>query len=94
MIIGWIKISGKSYWINANSWGHDVGGSYMYDGIQVDGLFFIPFGYPFKDAWVVKVGELPDPEPIPTTDNMWCKLGRFFLQLGGCSQSTEVKSVK
>jgi hypothetical protein len=53
-VAGWKIIDGEGYWINYNSWGVDAGDS---------GKFYLPFGYPFYDVWIIHNGPLPDPTP-------------------------------
>ncbi len=57
-IFGWKIIDGKKYWVNFGSWGTEVGD---------DGIFYIPFEYPFypNDWWLMKIAPTPDP-PKPT----------------------------
>ena len=67
LIIGWFRKDGKTYWINYNSWGENVGGSM--DGVR--GLFFLPYNYPFYDCWVLS---LAPREPC----DWWCSLKRWW----------------
>jgi len=67
LIIGWFMKDGKGYWINYNSWGEDVGGEFN----DVKGLFFLPFGYPFYDCWVLS---MKAKEPC----DWWCNLRRWW----------------
>jgi len=51
-ITGWKLIDGEVYWINPGSWGKEVGDN---------GTFYLPFGYPFYDAWIIHNGEKVKP---------------------------------
>ncbi len=57
-IFGWTIIDDKPYWINFGSWGTGVGDN---------GVFYIPFDYPFyqNDWWLLKIAPTPEP-PKPT----------------------------
>lgn len=46
-VAGWKIIDGEGYWVNYNSWGKEVGD---------EGKFYLPFGYPFYDAWIIHNG--------------------------------------
>lgn len=85
LVIGWIVVEGVTYWVNYGSWGEDRGGELPdATGEPIRGLFFIPVGYPFYDAWVLQYGEVAPP---PAPDSLWCKIGDFFHNLGGCKQA-------
>lgn len=63
-LIGWKVIDNKTYYINFNSWGDDVGDN---------GLFYIPEDYPFYsgDFWLIHNGPaIPGPEPTPSICNV------------------------
>ena len=63
-LVGWKIIDGKTYYINFNSWGDEVGDH---------GLFYIPEDYPFYkgDFWLVHNGPPTDvPDPIPSPCNV------------------------
>jgi len=53
-IFGWKIIDGKGYWVNFGSWG---------TGLGDNGVFYIPFDYPFyqNDWWLLKIAPTPDP---------------------------------
>jgi hypothetical protein len=51
-IIGWKIIDGKEYWINAGSWGNNIGDH---------GFFYLPIDYPFYDAWLMVIGTPEEP---------------------------------
>jgi len=57
-VFGWKIIDDKRYWVNFGSWGTGVGDN---------GVFYIPFEYPFypNDWWLMKIAPTPDP-PEPT----------------------------
>lgn len=55
-VAGWTK----THWINYNSWGTDVGD---------EGKFYLPFGYPFYDVWIIHNG--PPSEDTPSD----CEVG-------------------
>ncbi|TSA55869.1 hypothetical protein D4R42_04790 [bacterium] len=85
LLLGWMQSEGKTWWINYGSWGTGQGGVYTApNGEVVEGIFFIEEGYPFYDAWVFRLGELPPP-PEPK-ESIWCTLGRIFLKIGGCDE--------
>ena len=84
MVRGWKIIDGEKYFINTNSWGSDWG---------IDGTNYLPFGYPFYDAWVIHNGPYtppPDPDPYqPST----CVVARGYAGLGsGLSNALGRKS--
>jgi len=45
---------GDDHWINYGSWGTDVGD---------EGKFYLPFGYPFYDVFLVHNGPIKEPSP-------------------------------
>ena len=49
-VAGWTK----THWINYNSWGTDV---------DDKGKFYLPFGYPFYDVWIIHNGPCANPTP-------------------------------
>ncbi len=53
-IFGWKIIDDKKYWVNFGSWGTGVGD---------EGIFYIPFEYPFypNDWWLMKIAPTVDP---------------------------------
>jgi len=83
LIIGWIVLNGKTWWINYGSWGTSIGtGIENSLGTMVEGIFLIEEGYPFKDAWVFRMGDV-EPE---LEKSLWCKLGDFFNAMGKCKE--------
>ena len=57
-IFGWKFIDDEPYWINFGSWGTGVGDN---------GIFYMPFDYPFykNDWWLLKIAATVEP-PKPT----------------------------
>lgn len=53
-IFGWKYIDDRRYWVNFGSWGSDIAD---------DGVFYLPFDYPFypNDWWLMKVAPTPEP---------------------------------
>ncbi len=73
-IFGWKIIDGTPYWINFGSWG---------TGIADEGIFYIPFDYPFyaNDWWLLKIAttaEPPEPVCIYETPGTWTELLNIF----------------
>lgn len=61
-IAGWTK----THWINYNSWGTDKGD---------EGKFYLPFGYPFYDIWIIHNGPPTEPTPSP------CNVGNTIAKI-------------
>jgi hypothetical protein len=72
-LVGWKKIGDKTYWINAGSWGEDVGDN---------GFFYLPMDYPFYDVELIRVGEPVQPEP---SKGFWCQIVDALKNYFGCN---------
>jgi len=72
-VVGWKKISGEVYWINANSWGDDVGDN---------GFFYLPMDYPFYDVELIRTGMPPEPEP---KKSLMCQLISGLMNFFNCN---------
>jgi hypothetical protein len=85
LLVGWIVVEGKEYWVNYNSWGEDIGGSLTNSqGESIGGLFFLPIEYPFMDCWVFSVDkptEPPTPEP-----KLGCRVVEWLSTLFNCGK--------
>lgn len=67
-IFGWQLIDDGEYWTNFGSWGTDIGDN---------GIFHIPFGYPFykNDWWLLSITSPSDPDP---DNNSTCPVARAY----------------
>jgi len=73
-IVGWKIINDEEYWINAGSWGTDVGDK---------GFFYLPIDYPFYDVELVKMGSPVPVEKMSFMCQIIAGLKNFFNCKGG-----------
>ncbi len=77
-MFGWKLIDDKPHWINFGSWGTDIGDN---------GVFYMPFDYPFypNDWWLLKIAatvEPPKPTCIYDTPGTWTEFLNIFASGG------------